>query len=169
MNATTIQDEINEIVYATKELKKVENYYDAWGLSLSIAIMKNDTIALSSKHWIKNYYIEVHDDTDTENKFVFGLWDIVTQTSNTIGRELERCNNDTSYVFIPNLSREQTEKVYKEIISELQSRKIDFDVDEKWELWGWEVNDINCVHIPWIIPITGIIHYREKSSGIFPD
>jgi hypothetical protein len=120
--------------------------------------MKNNVIALSSKHWLKNAYIEIKDDSEVvDGKFVFGLWDIITQTSNTIGRELERYNKDSSYVYISNLSRDQTLKVYKELIKELQSRKLSFDVDAKWEMWGWNVGEDNTIHIPWIIPMKHLL------------
>lgn len=153
---TDIINNINEIVSVVNEIKKAEPYYDAWGFNLSIAILKTNVIVLSSKHWLKNCYIEVYtgknkSDADTKSQFVFGLWDIITQMSTTIKRELERNDNITSYVYITELNRDQTLKVYEEIVNEIRSRNLEFDVVEKWNWLGWDVNEENTVKIPWVV------------------
>jgi hypothetical protein len=150
---------IKDLIEAVKDFEIAENYYDTWGLSLHIAILKNNVIALSSKHWAKNYYIEVKNDEDTTatatvasdklNKSVFGLWDIIIRTSSQVSRELDR--DDLHYVYIPNLNRDQTCKVYEEILTQLRSQKgCSFDVVPKWELYGWNVTIDNTVSPPWL-------------------
>lgn len=145
-------NDINQIVYVENELKQVENFYDNWGFSLYMAVLKPNMIVLSSKHWLKDCYIEIDITTNPKilDQFVFGLWDIITQTSTTIKRSLERNNKVKSYVYITQLNREQTLKVYNELINELYSRKLQFDIFEKWNLFGWEVNDENAQKIPWV-------------------
>jgi hypothetical protein len=156
---------VKDLVEAVKDFEIAENYYDNWGLSLHIAILKNNVIALSSKHWVKNYYIEVKDndnnDSDktemgesssNESKLkgsAFGLWDIIIRASNEVSRELDRDSN--YYVYISNLNREQTQKIYDEILSQLRSQKgWSFDVVPKWQMYGWNATKDNTIPPPWL-------------------
>lgn len=144
-----IIDEFNDVQYI---IEKGEEYYDNWGMSLSFGVLKNNIIVLSSKHWLRNCYIEVQSQTnDKIDKFVFGLWDVVVQTSRNVKRELQRKEGETKYVFISNLNRTQTTKVYQAIIEELNCRKLDFDIVCKTNIFGWDINDINAVRIPWVV------------------
>lgn len=129
-----ISDVIDGIVIAEKYYDILESYYDAWGLCLSIAILKDNRIALSSKHWLKNYYIEC-DNCD---------WDIIKDVAKTIDREISHNSHDTTYVYITNLNREQTTNVYNLIVSKLREKQIDFDVSECFE-FTWQANKNNCV------------------------
>lgn len=129
-----ISDVIEGIVTIEKYYDILENYYDEWGLCLYIAILNNNKIALSSKHWLKNYYVECSN-LD---------WNIIKNVAKTINREISHNAQDTSYVFITNLNREQTSNVYQLILNELKENKIIFDISECWEL-NWQVNQNNCV------------------------
>lgn len=146
------EDVVSEFNDVGQLLEQAEEYYDTLGLSLSMAILKNNTIVLSSKHWMNNCYIEV-EQIDNNNKFVFGLWDIITCVSRDIGRELDRTPPETGFVFVSNLNRNQTLKVYDAIIRELGDRKLDFDVIKQFNFFGWNVTEQNTVKIPWIVGI----------------
>lgn len=148
----TGEDVVSEFSDVQQILEKTEQYYDSMGMALSMAILKDNVIVLSSKHWMKNCYIEVQQ-IDDDDKFVYGLWDVLVQTSRNINRELERSNGETKYVFIPKLNRQQTTKVYEAIIQELQDRKLDFDVVEQLNFFGWNVTEENTVKIPWVAGI----------------
>lgn len=146
------EDFISEFNDVQQLIEKGEEYYDSLGLALSMAVLNNNSIVLSSKHWLKNYYIEVQQ-IDDDEKFVFGLWDVIITVSREINRELERNPNETNFVFITKLNREQTAKVYESVIQELNNRKLDFDVVEQYNLFGWNANNANTIKIPWIVGI----------------
>jgi hypothetical protein len=149
---------IKDLVEAVKDFEIAENYYDTWGLSLHIAILKNNVIALSSKHWAKNYYIEVRNTSDAiggsdnqldVNGSIFGLWNIIIRASNKVSRELDR--DSDHYVYISNLNRDQTHKLYEEILSQLRSQKeTSFDVVSKLQIYGWDVTKNNTIPPPWL-------------------
>jgi hypothetical protein len=141
----------NEFNDVQQILQQTEEYYDSMGLALSMAVLTSNIIVLSSKHWIKNCYIEVQIQPQSDDKFVYGLWDIIVQTARNINRELDRASNENKYVYISNLNREQTTKVYNTIIKELEDRKQNFDIVEQYNFFGWNVTDLNCVKIPWIV------------------
>jgi len=146
---STGEDVVSEFNDVQEILNQTEEYYDSMGMALSMAVLANNTIVLSSKHWLTNYYIEVQQ-PDNDAKFVYGLWDIIVQTSRNINRELDRSANEDKYVFISKLNRDQTKKVYDSMIKELEDRKLDFDVVQQYNIFGWNVTDTNCVKIPWI-------------------
>jgi hypothetical protein len=150
----TGEDVVSEFNDVQQLLEKTEQFYDSLGLSLSLAVLKNNVIVLSSKHWLKNYYIEVqHPEEQNNDKFVYGLWDILVSVSREIKREFDRCNGVTHYLYITNLNRAQTAKVYDAIIQELQDRKLDFDVVQQYNPFGWYVTTENAVGIPWVVGI----------------
>lgn len=129
-----ISDVIEGIVIAEKYYDILENYYDSWGLCLSIAILKDNRIALSSKHWLKNYYIE----------YANPDWNIIRDVAKTINREITHNSNDNSHVYITNLNREQTANIYELIINKLKENQINFDVSECLE-FTWQANKKNCI------------------------
>lgn len=155
--ASTIQNvdnvTIGDVIQTTlEEIHETEVYYDSLGMALSMAVLKNNIIVLSSKHWMKNCYIEVQvPETENNNdKFVYGLWDVLVKISRTINREFDRASNEDKYVYISNLNRAQTAQVYESIIKELEDRNLEFDVVEQYNIFGWNVTHENCVKIPWI-------------------
>lgn len=144
------EDVIDEFNDVGALLEQGEQYYDSLGLSLSMAILNDNVIVLSSKHWLRNCYIEIQQ-VDDDKKFVFGLWDILTTVSRNINRELDRNDNETKFVYISKLNRDQTQKVYEAIIEEIEDRRLDFDVVERYNFFGWNVNEENTVKIPWVV------------------
>lgn len=143
------EDVVSEFNDVEQLMEKAEQYYDSLGLALSFAVLKNNVIVLSSKHWLKNCYIEV-EQVDDDKNFVYGLWDIISTVSRDINRELERTPPETNFVFISKLNRDQTQKVYDALVKQLGERKLDFDVIEQYNLFGWDINDTNAIKIPWI-------------------
>ena len=148
----TGEDVVSEFNDVQQLFEKTEQYYDSLGMSLSMAVRKDNVIVLSSKHWLRNCYIEVQQ-IDDDDKFVYGLWDILVTVSRIIKRELERVPPETKYVFVSKLSRAQTIKVYEAIIQELEDRKLEYDVVEQYNVFGWNVDQDNCVGIPWVVGI----------------
>lgn len=119
-------------------LHEFEQFYDAWGLALSIAVLSNKQIALSSKHWLKNYYIKA---PSVESSI---LWDVIKTTVHSIKRELT-ASPDEPYVYVTNLSRSQTNKLYDVLIEELDRREIGIEVMEVWECYGWQADATNII------------------------
>lgn len=146
------EDTISEIKDIQCLLLDSGNYYDTFGLRLSIGVLKNSTIVLSSKHWLKNYYIKVQpqDKNNINDKFVIGLWDVLIHISRTINREIEHDKDETHFVFIPNLNRDQTTKIYEAITTEITKRKFTSDIMTSIDVLGWNVNKDNAVKIPWV-------------------
>jgi hypothetical protein len=140
---------LKEIQQTVEIIEGCEEYYDNWGMNLSMSVLKNNTIVLSSKHWLRNCYIEIQPDTK-DDKFVFCLWDILIKVSRDIKRELRRDEGETNFVFISNLNRDQTFNVYEKIIQEIENRDLNFVIVDSTELLGWNVTEENAVKIPWI-------------------
>lgn len=148
------EDVVSEFNDVQQLLEKTEQYYDSLGLALSLAVLKRNVIVLSSKHWIKNCYIEIkHPTAENNDKFVYGLWDVLVSVSRSIKREFDRSKGISHYLYISNLNRSQTSSVYDAIIEEIRSRELEFDVIQQYDSFGWYVNKENTVGIPWI---TGI-------------
>lgn len=112
---------------------------------LSIYIIKNDTIVLSSIIWPKYYYIKIY--TEGES-FDFGLWDIVMNVSYKKSLKLIRSHDNTK-LLIYNLNRHETNNVVFEIIKEIKSRTLSFETKESF-FWNSIKDDF--LQIPWIIP-----------------
>lgn len=120
------------------EIKAAEDYYDSMGLALCFGVIDKKIIALSSKHWLHNYYIETFSKgTD--------LWQLIRDVIAKISREFTHLDmKNPYYAYVSNLNREQTEKVYYALLNELQVQNIKHDIVECWELYGWKVNAQNA-------------------------
>ena len=136
---------IDRMIEIANEIKETENYYDTFGLSLYMSVTNDSKIVLSSKHWMKNCYIDVR---TSDGSHVDGneLWDII---SKSITKPFERYDRFMWYIFITSLNRSNTNDTYNSIISEIKRRSYICDTVEKWDLSGWKVNEQNAVKIPW--------------------
>ena len=136
---------IDRMIELVNEFKESENYYDSFGLSLYISVTNDSKIVLSSKHWMKNCYIDVRKSDGTH---VDGneLWDVI---SKSITKSFERYDSILWYIFINSLNRASTNDIYNSIISEIKKRSYMCDTVEKWDISGWKVSELNAVKIPW--------------------
>ena len=137
---------IDRVIEIANEAKESENYYDSFGLSLYISVTNDSKIVLSSKHWLKNCYIDVR--TSTNDKVEGNeLWDIV---SKSITKSFERYDGIDWYIFVTNLNRSDTNSVYNSILSEIKKRDCICDTVEKWDVSGWKITEQTAVKIPWL-------------------
>ncbi len=145
---------IPELLTVAAELQQLEKYYDEYGMCISFAVLTNNCIAVSSKHWLRNSYIEIKKDQlpwpDTNEKLVYGLWDIIIRVAQNISRVLERDEGENKFVYISKLNRVQTNAVYDELVQEITKRGLLVDVVNGYDLFGWHVTENNCVKIPWV-------------------
>ena len=134
---TDTADTLIKIVNTLQEIEKdyeiAKGFWDAQGLALYLAVKRNGSVGISTKHWTDVVYLE------TQNSSPHELWLILGKVTDAIGRTMVRAERG-SFVYIPNLNEEQTEEVYNKIVTELQSQKIIFDENLKME-WEWEVDD----------------------------
>lgn len=157
------EDVISEISDMQIVMESAEQYYDSMGMQLSIAVMEPGVLVLSSKHWLKNCYIEVSRgvenvsllfEEDKERvhapRMTLELWDVLLCVSKKIDRILEHNENNDNYVFITHLNRSQTLKVYNTILEELKNRGLLYDMVEQYDLLGWDLKEEITVQIPWI-------------------
>ena len=145
---------IPEILAVTAELQQLEKYYDEYGMCMSFAVLTNNCIAVSSKHWLRNSYIEIKKDElpwpDTGERLTYGLWDIIIQVAKNMSRVLERDEGETKFVYISKLNRVQTASAFDELVREVTKRGLLVDIVNGYDLLGWNVTDKNCVKIPWV-------------------
>jgi hypothetical protein len=140
------KNNIDQVVEIVNEMRESESYYNLFGLSLFISVTNDSKIVLSSKHWIKNCYIDVRSD---KGEVIEGndLWDIITKS---ISQPFERYEHVTWYVFIPNLNKNDTNGIYNAIIAEIKKRNLNTDTVETWDFFGWKITQTNACKIPWL-------------------
>ena len=95
---------ITDIVDIVDDTEKLKGYWDESGLDLHIAIKKNGTIAVSTKHWIRVHQIQ----TGLTNKEILVKLGVL---SIQIGRKLIKSKKG-SYLYINKLNLDQTQKIF---------------------------------------------------------
>jgi hypothetical protein len=165
------EDLVSEVMDMEGLMEVAEEYYDSLGMRLSMAVMEPGVIVLSSKHWMKNCYIEVSRGINNVDslfadtgcaaqnaktnecvgpRMSLELWDTLLTVSKKIKRELEHAPSDITHVYITRLNRTQTLKVYDSIIEELNNRGLVTDIVEQYDLFGWSLDKDLTVEIPWV-------------------
>lgn len=155
MNVIEIDEKIEEIQQLEHVVLNIEKFYDNLGLSLSFVVLKNNTLVMSSKHWLYNYYIHISNPFNNINKqhkkftLIDELWEILIQLSRKINRGFQVGENDKYMIYLSKLNRTQTSHIYEMIITELNNRNLNFLITKSFDILGWK-ND-NATKIPWIM------------------
>ena len=110
--------------------EKLKGYWDETGLDMHIAVKKDSTVVVETKHWVRKHYVQTNLNTDT-------IWELLGNMSNKIGRKLIRSEKGP-YVYINKLSVKQTQKVFDLLIEELGVSKD--DISRVWEI-NWDIDD----------------------------
>lgn len=118
---------IQDVVTA---LEKVKGFWDETGLDMHIAVLENNTIAVSTKHWLRVHYIVT--------KNLDNAWENVLKVvSELIGRKLIRSEKG-DYVYVNKLSKNQTQKVFDAIVAQCKLHDWYKRIERHWEA-SWKI------------------------------
>ena len=129
---STVDDYIADIEMIVDTVEKIKGFWDETGLDMHIAVLRDQTISISTKHWYRVHYIKTVNLDDPWDK-------VLKQISEKYGRKLIRSTKG-KYVYIHKLNEIQTKEIFNEIVNICEKNKWLNNIERHWEL-SWDIDD----------------------------